>query len=191
MLQRTIAPLTLTMLSGTSRATAEQPLRIRGRAAGLVGWIFTKLGLSDAVSLELHPQELRLTLGSLRGVVNASIPLSQIANTRCGYVKPIWMLVVGSVFGFIAVGAMLARSGFGEVLLFLLLAAGSLAWYVLNKSLIISVETTGGAEYGVSVKRSVIEGVRLELDDALFVIERLNLAVVSAAARQRAFNRAA
>lgn len=183
MLQRMIAPLALTSLSGTSRATAHEPLRIRGRASGVVGWIFTKLSLSDEVSLELHPQEVRMTLGSLQGVVNACIPLTQISSTTCGYIKPIWLVVVCVVFGL--------AGGLTNTLLLLLIAAAAAGWYVLNKSLTISIETTGGAVYGISVKRSVIEGVKLDLDDAVFVIERLNDAVVNATARQRTLNRAA
>jgi hypothetical protein len=192
MLQSTIAPLALTSISGTSRNKADQPLRIRGRAAGLVGWIFTKLRLSDDIALELHAQDIRMTLGSLKGVVNVSIPLSQVSSTACAYAKPIWALFVSAFFFLSAAGELLGRFGSaGEGMVLAVVALGAAAWYVLNKTLRITIETTGGALYGVAVKRSVIEGLKLELEDAVFVIERLNEAVVSASARQRTLNRVA
>jgi len=192
MLQSTIAPLALTSLSGTSRSKGDQPLRIRGRAAGLVGWIFTKLRLSDEIALELHPQEIRMTLGSLKGVVNASIPLSQVSSTACAYAKPIWALVLAGFLLFSASAELLGRFGsVTEGLALVVLAVAAAAWYALNKTLRITIETTGGSVYGVSVKRSVIEGLKLELDDATYVIERLNEAVVSASARQRTLSRVA
>lgn len=69
--------------------------------------------------------------------------------------------------------------------------AGALVWCVLNKSLHITVQTRGGSTYGLSAKRSVIEGVKLDFDDAACVVERLNATVVQATARQRALVRAA
>ncbi len=192
MLKSTIAPLALTFISGASSTQSDQPLRIRGRAAGLVGWIFTKLRLSDDIALELHPQDIRLTLGSLKGVVNASIPLSQVSSTACAYAKPIWVLVLGGWLLFGAFAELTGRFGsFTEGLALAVLAAAAFAWYALNKTLRITIETTGGAVYGLAVKRSVIEGVKLDMEDAVFVIQRLNAAVVGASARQRTVGRAA
>jgi hypothetical protein len=174
--------IVVTHLSGVDEP--HLPLTIRGRASGLVGWLLTTLKLSPDVEFVLGDTEVSIRAAGLQGVTRSIVPLTQVASTLSGYHKPLWALAVAAVALFQAAGSL--RGSAGAMLAYLVVAGGALAWYALKQTAVLTVETTGGAGYGLAFSRSVIEGVRVDLDTAERMAARLNRQVVAATLRERA-----
>ncbi len=147
--------------------------RIFGRVSGLTSFALTTVGLDDEVELSATTQELTLRSASLYGRTQQTVPLRNLASTRCGYTKPVGFLICGSLCA--AIGLFLAtRSSAVGAVLGLLIGAACLAAYYLQKRTSIFVETSGGHPVGVSFKASVIENVGLSMEQAEAAIALLN-----------------
>lgn len=161
------------------------PLVIQGRAAGVIGWLLTTMGLDVDTTLEVTPDAVSVKTSGLAGEIKDAAPLADIASTVCGYAKPAWALVVGVVFtayGLLTLlfqGSSVDASG---ILLYFVIAAAFIIPYVLSQRLIIAVETSGGRMMGVAFKRSVIENTTVSFEQAQAVTATIN-ALVAAAKR--------
>jgi len=131
-------------------------IRIKGRAPGLISWILALIGIDDTVTFEVDNKNLIYSAGSWAGMVRKSIPLSMISSVYYGYAKPWQTALVIAVLG------SLITAGIGA-LVFVPIA---LIYYVLNKTLTLGVGEVGGILSAINIKRSVIEGKKLDESDA-------------------------
>lgn len=173
----------VTEYAGDDPHDLRTPLMVRGRAGGLVGWLLTKLGLSPDVELLLSETDVSIRTAGLRGITRNVVPLTQVASTWSAYAKPWWALLIAAVAAWWGVTGL--GSDFFAAFFFLVVAAGAAAYYYLSKTTVLMVETTGGSQYGLSFKRSVIEGVGIDMATAERMAARLNRQVLAATLRER------
>ena len=156
-------------------ASAKVLVDIAGRAEGITAWLLTIVGIDAETSLKVTGKEVSFKSSSLFGQTHQVVPLPSVSSTHCGYSKPIGYLVIGVIFliGGILTGLNQYNGGL-IIIIGVILGATFLLAYYLSKKIVISLETSGGIVMGLSFKRSVIENVSIDMEQALKVIGIVN-----------------
>lgn len=154
-------------------------VEIVGRASGLTAWLVTVIGFDAETILKVTKQEISFKSSSLFGQTHQVVPLQCISSTHCGYSKPIGYLFLGVIIMIGGIFAGLDQRGGGSIDLFLIIFGGIfLVAYYLSKKIVISIETSGGLLMGLSFKRSLIENVDVDIEQALKAIMIVNSKIV-------------
>lgn len=132
-------------------------VRISGRKSGLADFFLSLIKIDTTTTFEVFEDHIKFTEGNLSGRVTTVLPLSAISSSSSGYFKPVLYLVIG--FPLIAV--------FGLGLLLII-------YYFLHKTLLVTTESHSGATAAIAFKRSVVEGVKVEKEQAEEIIEIIN-----------------
>lgn len=140
-------------------------IHIVARKSGLISFFLTMLGIDATTSFRVYADRIEFVEGSLSGQISTTMPLRSISITTCGYTKPIALIILGVIFVLAAIPT------FGISLIFAIIC---FIYYFLNKSLLISVVSNSSWPAGLCFKRSVIEGVNVEYEQALEVIRTIN-----------------
>jgi hypothetical protein len=160
-------------------STADVLIDIVGRASGILAWLLTVMGFDAETSLKVTDKEVSFRSSSLLGQTHQVVPLPSVSSTHCGYSKPIGYLITGVLF---LVGGILSglgqRRGGAVMLIGLVIGGILLVAYYLSRKIVISIETSGGMVLGLSFKRSVIENVSVDIEQALKAIGILNQKVI-------------
>jgi hypothetical protein len=132
-------------------------IEIEGRAGGLLSWLMSKVGISPTVKVEIGAERIRFAEGSLAGNAHRIIPLENISSTYYGYAKP-WKeaLLIAIVLG-------IPTFGIGVIL--------AIVYYFLNKSMTVGFVEVSGVVNAIAFKRSVIEGINVDENQAQQVAE--------------------
>jgi hypothetical protein len=146
-------------------------VEIVGRVSGFTAWLLTVMGIDAETSLIVSRKEITIKRASLSGQAYSVVPLPSVASTHCGYSKPIGFLVFGVL---VLIGGLVAR----EFLVGIVLGAIFFIVYWLSKKIVITIETSGGMTLGLAFKRSVIENVSVDIQEALKAISIINENVV-------------
>ena len=130
---------------------------IEGRAGGLLSWLLSLIGISPTVKMAIGPERTHFAEGSLEGSKNRIIPIENVCSTFYGYAKP-WKEAL-------ILGALLAvpTFGFGIIL--------AVIYYYLNKCMTVGFVEVSGVVSIIAFKRSVIEGVKVDVEQARQVAE--------------------
>jgi hypothetical protein len=161
-------------------------VNIIGRAPGIMSWLFAKIGLDATTSLSCDPTQVSFRTSSLRGEKTSGIAMPAVASVVAGYSKPIGFLILAGLLllGGIGSSASMAMEGMdGGGMAFgvsLVLAIVCVVAYALQKSIVLAVETSGGAMFGLTFKRSVMEGVAMDVTKAQAAMAVINTNVVRA-----------
>ena len=138
-------------------------VQIVGRAPGFFGWLLSVMGVDAQTELHVNAHEVRLRSASLFGEISTACPTTQIATVSAGYAKPVQFLIAAVASAFTIIGP----------IIFLVL-------YFLEKRIVVMVESTGGNVLTIAFKRSVIEGVEVDVDNARQVMQFVNQHVANA-----------
>jgi len=152
-------------------------LKIVGRASGIMAWLLTVLKFDSETTLSVSSKEISFRSSNLSGEINRLAPLPSISSTNCGYSKPILFLIFGIVFVVMGILSTVAHIGF--LLLGLIVGGIFFFMYSLNKKILISIETKGSSFIGLSFKRSVIENVAVDIEQAKKAIKLVNDMLIS------------
>lgn len=145
--------------------TGPHYVHIVARPAGLIPLILSFVGIDAKTFFDVYEDRIECSQGSLSGQLNTCMPLSAVSVTTGGYVKPFIFLVFAialiPVFFLIPV----------SVILILL--------YYFSKRLVVSVVSNAGEPITLCFKRSFVEGVEVNVEEALKItgiIKKLTLA---------------
>lgn len=154
---------------------------IVGRPKGIIAWLLTILGIDAETSLKATDKEVTFRSSSLFGQIHHVAPLPSISSTHCGYSKPIGYLILGIIF--ILVGLLSSVSpvlwqfglyGSRGLIFGLVVGVVFLIAYWLSKKMTMVFETSGGMTMGLIFKRSVIENIPIDIEQALKAIYIVN-----------------
>ncbi len=160
-------------------SSADLLVDIVGRASGLTAWLLTVIGFDAETSLKATKQEISFKSSSLFGQTHQVVPFPSASSTHCGYSKPIGYLILGAIILIGGIITGLSQRGGGPIILFALIFGGIfLVAYYLSKKIVISIETSGGIIMGLSFKRSVIENVGVDIEQALKAIMIVNQKII-------------
>jgi hypothetical protein len=149
-------------------------VEIIGRKGGLIAFLLTLMGLDNTSCFILTKNEVSYKTASLSGETNKFFPVNNIASTQCGYSKPIQYIFLAVVF--FILGIILGAQPGGSFLLWIgiIVAIVFLVLYFLQKNFTISVESSGGETAELIFKRSIIEGVAVDINKTKEAILLIN-----------------
>ena len=166
--------------------TGATAVLIEGRPSGFVAWLLTTLGLDTVTTLTVTDREVSFKEASLSGEIHHLVPVTEIASTHCGFSQPIWLLIVGGVLLLLSMlTAMTSRDGAAAFVGGLVQGGICALIFVLQKKIVITIETAGGMVLGLAFKPSAIEHVSVDLATALQAVDRINGVVTARAAGAR------
>ena len=146
---------------------------ITGRESGLIAWVLALVGIDPTTTIKVSMKRVEFLQSSLAGTSNRMIPLQGVCSTYYGYHKPwkesLGMLVV-LAFLFSSFGSAVNSSGV-TVFGILVAIAIALAYYYLNRTLTLGFVENSGVISGIKFKRSVIENVDVNEEQARYVCE--------------------
>ncbi|MDR0538332.1 MAG: hypothetical protein LBH04_09905 [Tannerellaceae bacterium] len=151
---------------------------IEGRKTGLIQWILAKLKLGNYYRLLVKKDSIYYSANSASGEHLTLTPVQKISSTSCGANNPIGWIFLSILLGFI--GIIMLTSNPAQGVFLLLLGTISLALYRFNKSFFITIQTSGGYNFGFSFKRSFIENLPVDSASVREVITRINELVLAA-----------
>lgn len=133
-------------------------VHIKGRKGGLMSFFMSLVGIDPTVSLVIDHENVRFRRGSWTGYSAWVTPLDKLCSGNYGYSKPFWSTVI-----WIVIGVALLVPSFG---LSIILILGVIAYYFLNKTLVLGLTFIGGGNVysgdALAFKRSVIEGKSID-----------------------------
>ena len=145
-------------------------IEIHGRTPGLISWFLALMGIEPTVAVKVSDKTYSFESGSWGGRFYKSIPMGKISSVFYGYAKPwkealaIFIILSSVLYGFFIPFAN-SVFGAGVISIFVSLIV-ALLYYFLNKKLTLGVFEVGGGAIGIQIKRSVIEGKKLDETDA-------------------------
>lgn len=143
------------------------PVVIKGRKAGFISWLLSLLGFDTTTTFELHRNHVSLSEASLAGQIREIVPLTGACNIGTGYLKPFLYIIaaIGCIFWALVYGLNEHASGVAVVWQ-LILAVGFIIMYFLNKCMVLYVIPISSSPIQIAFKRSVIEGVNVDVHSA-------------------------
>jgi hypothetical protein len=153
-------------------------VQIVGRKPGLLAFLLNMMGFDATSWLEASRHEVRFRRASLFGEELSVCPCPNIASTSCGYLKPVQLLILA----FLLLVASIYTTAIGEGTaagILALIAIGALVLYFLKKKLYVLIQPSGGPPFLIVFKRSVIENVRVDMDQAREAISVISQNIVS------------
>ncbi len=136
-------------------------VHLSARRAGLVSWLLTLMGIDDRTTLDVYSDHVKFTTSSLSGTIVETIPLSAISVSGYGYLKPVLWLFFALLF-LLATPVTLGLALIPSLL--------CLLFYFLRKNIFIELISHSGVAAFICVKRSVIEGVNIDQNQAYRII---------------------
>lgn len=143
-------------------------VRITGRKGGLLSWLLSLMRIDPSTTILVGLDRVEFTSASLAGTESRLIPLEGVCSTYYGYYKP-WKSAAAIIVFFMFVGMTLGGGGFSLLFATLVGVAVALVYYFLNRELTLGFVETSGVINGIRFKRSVIENVDINQDQAKVV----------------------
>lgn len=153
---------------------------IRARRAGIVSFLLSLVGIDPTLCLIVDRNNARFEKGSWAGFTWTVTPLENLCSGTYGYTRPWLASLIIALVGITVVILLAANNTIGRFIAFLsLFGTLGIAWlyYILNKALFLVLEDIGGRSNGLAFKRSVIEGVSVDEQEAARVIKIIEMLV--------------
>lgn len=139
---------------------------IMGRESGLLAWLLALLKVDPVTSISVNADRVDFSQASLAGTQSRLIPLQNVCSTYYGYHKP-WKAAAMIVAFSLYLGLTLTNMSAVLGLLVILLGAGAgVGYYFLNRSLTLGFVEHSGVVSGIKFKRSLIENVDIDGEQA-------------------------
>lgn len=153
-------------------------IHLKGRKGGLLSKLLSMLGIDATTTFDVYEDRIEFASGSVFGRTTEVIPLSAVCNVGTGYVKPAALLVLGI---FLILGGLALM--FKDVLIgliTLLIGAAAFAGYFLGKTMMVYARSTGADLDMIAFKRSVIENLKIDDEEAKRIVLIMNSLVLKA-----------
>ncbi len=158
-------------------------VEIVGRAQGIVALVLSLLGLSPIIRFTIVGSELRCQSTSLFGQRFQFIPLRCVSTMSAGIHKPIGTLIWAAVSIAYALYLSLEMRAWTPIAISLIAAVILVVMYVLSKKFFIEVYAQGGPSISLLFKPNVLEGVPLDVNQALAVVDVIREMILTEGSR--------
>ena len=147
-------------------------LFIEARKPGFFAFILNLMGLDPTAELKVTKGSVSFRTTSLSGMIETSTALTEIGSFQGGYSKPIAFLFIGGAMFLGSIYLDLALGGSGYFILFgTVFSSACLIMYALNKYLMFGYETSGGAYYGLTFKRGILNNVSVDINQVELALQ--------------------
>jgi hypothetical protein len=155
---------------------------VEARQPGLFAFLLNLLGLDPTATLKVTKGSISFRMAKLSGMTQTSTSLNQIGSFQGGYKKPIELLVMAFVIFVVGIMIDIGAEMDGPVFTIssLIISLILIACYALFKHLFIGFETSGGAYYGMTFKRGILNNVSVDIDQIEYTISFINSLIGSA-----------
>ena len=153
---------------------------IEARQPGLFAFILNLIGLDPTAQLKVTKGAVSFRATSLSGMVETSTSLTQVGSFQGGYSKPIIYLLMAPFLLILGITFDIILELFAFSLIGLLFAVICLILYALQKYLSFGFETSGGAYYGMSFKRGILNNVNVDIEQVEHALLLVNALIGSA-----------
>ena len=189
-------------VSNLESTQENQFVDIVGRKSGILAWVLSLLGVDPTTTFTATNTGVTFHEGSLSGAALAFIPFQNISSLSWGYFKP-WKLalivfipsfiisfIISLIFSlWIAryeIGDGIPDTGIGIAIPISVIVgiSVSLLYYFLNRLLTVAVTEMAGYTYSIRFKRSIIENVDVNAEQAEQVYKVLRVLLLSANTNQ-------
>jgi len=143
-------------------------INITGREGGLLSWLLALLRIDPTTNILIGVERVEFTGSSLAGTESRLIPLEGICSTYYGYHKP-WKTAAVIIGIFSLLGVSFGGEIGAFVLMFTIGLGIGLLYYFLNSTLALGFVEVSGVVNGIRFKRSVIENLDVNQDQAKMV----------------------
>lgn len=143
-------------------------INITGREGGLLSWLLALLRVDPTTNILIGVERVEFTGSSLAGTESRLIPLEGICSTYYGYHKP-WKTAAVIIGIFSLLGVSLGGEIGPFVIMFAMGLGIGLLYYFLNRTLALGFVEVSGVVSGIRFKRSVIENLDVNQDQAKMV----------------------
>lgn len=160
-------------------------VRITGREGGLIAWMLSLMRIDPVTTIKVGLDRIEFSSASLAGIESRLIPLQNICSSYYGYHKP-WKQAVSILVAFVFIGSTIASAladgnpqGASATPVLASVVAGlvaALLYYFLNRTLTLGFVETSGVISGIRFKRSVIENLDINQEQAkrvCIIVQRL------------------
>lgn len=160
-------------------------VRITGREGGLIAWVLSLMRIDPVTTIKVGLDRIEFSSASLAGIESRLIPLQNICSSYYGYHKP-WKQAVSILVAFVFIGSTIASAladgnpqGASPTPVLASVVAGlvaALLYYFLNRTLTLGFVETSGVVSGIRFKRSVIENLDINQEQAkrvCIIVQRL------------------
>lgn len=160
-------------------------VNITGRSSGIFAWMLSLLRVDPVTTILVGLERVEFSSASLAGTESRLIPLQSVCSTYYGYHKPwkaAFSILALFMFGGLSLGIEAAEKGSqGGAFMAFMLTSGiglsiALIYYFLNRTLTLGFIEHSGVVNGIRFKRSVIENIDINQDQAksvCVIIQRL------------------
>lgn len=152
------------------QVTPQPTVEIIGRMQGIVAFVLSLMGFSPISRFTIAGPEVRYQSTSLFGQRSQFIPLRCVTTLAAGISKPIslliWALLVAAMGTYLSVSA----SSWAPIAIALLVGIALVVTYFLTKKFYIEVYSQGGPPILLLFKPNVLEGVPIDVEQALEVV---------------------
>jgi hypothetical protein len=155
-------------------------VEIVGRSEGLIAFLLTTMGFSASTKLTVTDSEVRCESASLFGQRFQFIPLRCVGTLAAGLHKPLSYLLVSVILVLFGLCCSFLQGGAAIFAVAIVVAAILVAVYFFSKKFFIEVYPNGGPGISLLFKPSAIEGIPIDVQQALAVIEVIRDVVVGA-----------
>ena len=140
-----------------------------GRMKGLIAFALSLMGFSPITRFTVTGTDLRCESTSLSGQRSQFIPIRCVATVSAGVHKPVSSLVSTATITVFGVYVSFESSSFAPIAIALGIAIALVVSYFLTKKFFIEVHANGGTLLSLLFTPNVIEGVPIDVKQALAV----------------------
>ncbi len=148
-------------------------VKIKGREGGIISFLLSLVGIDPTVSLVVDKDNIRFEEGSWSGFFLRVTPIEKLCSGGYGYAKP-WKIAV-----------LIAVIGTFTVFLAPIFWIVAVLYYFFNKELKLELYDVGGRVCEIAFKRSVIEGIKIDENEAARVIRIIETLVKDGSSAER------
>ena len=152
----------------------ESFIELEGRPGGFIAWLLSILRISPITRLTITPQVVRFEQGSLWGNLVEYTPLREIAVVSTGVTNRFGYVIAAVVFILGGLATSISSNSFRPTAAGVIAGGVMLVLWFLSRCLTIVIMSTGNTTSGVRVKRSVIEGVALDPEQAAEIVKTIS-----------------
>jgi hypothetical protein len=145
-------------------------VEIVGRMQGLVAFMQSSMGFSPISRFTIAGPEVRYQSSSLFGQRSQFIPLRCVTTLTAGVHKPIANLILALAFSGMGCYLSVVNLHWAPLAIGLLIGIILFAFYLITKKFFIEVHSQGGPPISLLFKPNVLEGVAIDVDQALEVV---------------------
>ena len=186
-------------VSNLESTQENQFVDIVGRKSGILAWVLSLLGVDPTTTFTATNTGVTFHEGSLSGAALAFIPFQNVSSLSWGYFKP-WKLalivfipsfIISLMFSIWIGSNIITGRGKEETVIGIAIPISvivgisvSLLYYFLNRLLTVAVTEMAGYTYSIRFKRSIIENVDVNAEQAEQVYKVLRVLLLSANTNQ-------